>query len=168
MVEPIAMAAALPMLAAPPMFAACLTDVRHRLIPDWTVLAIAATGLVQALLLDSVPTTLAAGGICLLLGVAAARSGLWGWGDAKLIAAAGLLAGLSGLPALLGGTAIAGGLLSALLLLLRGPVRAGSIALPAGAPRWLRAEQTRLRRAPTIPYALAIAAGLAAALQTGA
>lgn len=168
MAEPIAMAAALPMLAAAPMLAACLTDIRHRLIPDWTVLAVAALGLAQALLTGTLPTAAAAGGICLFLGIAAARGGLWGWGDTKLIAAAGLMAGLGGLPALLGGTAIAGGVLSALLLLLRGPVRAGSVALPAGAPRWLRAEQTRLRRAPTIPYALAIAAGLAAALQTGA
>lgn len=168
MATPIAMAAALPMLAALPMIAACLTDVRHRLIPDWTVLAVASVGLVQALLLGTLPTALAAGGICLLLGTAAARGGLWGWGDAKLLAAAGIQAGLSGLPILLFGTAIAGGLLSALLLLLRGPVRAGAIALPASAPRWLRAEQTRLRRAPTIPYALAIAAGLATALQTGA
>jgi Flp pilus assembly protein protease CpaA len=168
MATPIAMAAALPMLAVLPMLVACLTDVRHRLIPDWTVLALASVGLAQALLLGTVPGALAAGGLCLLLGAAAARAGLWGWGDAKLIAAAGVLAGLSGLPALLCGTAIAGGFLSALLLLLRGPVRAGAIALPAGAPRWLRAEQTRLRRAPTIPYALAIAAGLAAALQTGA
>jgi Flp pilus assembly protein protease CpaA len=168
MVEPITMAAALPMLAAFPLLVACRTDVRHRLIPDWSVLAIAAIGLVQALLLGTVAGALAAGGICLVLGTAAARGGLWGWGDAKLISAAGILAGLSGLPALLGGTAIAGGVLSAFLLLLRGPVRAGSIALPANAPRWLRAEHTRLRRAPTIPYALAIAAGLAAALQTGA
>jgi len=168
MVEPITMAAALPMLAAPPMLAACLTDVRHRLIPDWTVVAVGATGLVHALHTATLPGALAAGGICLLLGIAAARGGLWGWGDAKLLAATGTLVGLAGLPAHLSGTALAGGLLSALLLALRGPVRAGTIALPAGAPRWLRAEQTRLRRAPTVPYALAIAAGLAAALQIGA
>lgn len=168
MVEPMTMAAALPMLAVLPMLLACLTDLRHRLIPDWTVVAVAAIGLSNALLAGTVPGALAAGGICLVLGIAAARGGFWGRGDTKLLAAAGLLGGLSGLPILLVGTALAGGFLSALLLALRGPVRAGAITLPAGAPRWLRAEQTRLRRAPTIPYALAIAAGLAAALQTGA
>jgi Flp pilus assembly protein protease CpaA len=62
------------------------------------------------------------------------------------------------------GTALSGGLLAILLMALRGPVRRGALALPAGAPRWLKAEQTRLRRHPSVPYAVAITTGLATAL----
>jgi prepilin peptidase CpaA len=158
------MEAYLTIAAALPMLAACVADVRRRIIPDWSVLAVAALGLALGLAHGMAPAALVAGAICVSLGSAAARAGLWGWGDAKLIGAAGLLVGPAGLPALLAGTAIAGGVMAALLLVLRGPVVAGRLALPAGAPRWLRAEQTRLRRAPTIPYGLAIAAGLALAL----
>jgi prepilin peptidase CpaA len=153
---------------AAPLLAACAVDVRRRLIPDWTVLALATAGLGEAIAAGSIPSAIAAGLVCLFVGVAAATVGLWGWGDAKLVGAAGVAAGWSGLLPLFTGTAIAGGILAALLLVLRQPVRFGWLALPAGAPRWLRAEQTRLRRAPTIPYAIAIAAGLWLALFAGA
>ncbi len=159
------------MALAPPLFAACLWDVRHRLIPDWASAWIAAVGLAAAVVAASLagePATLiapmASGLACLGLGALAARTGLWGWGDAKLLGAAGLVVGPEGLLPLLLGTALAGGGLALLLLALRGPVRRGALALPPGAPRWLRAEQTRLRRYPTIPYAVAIATGLATAL----
>jgi Flp pilus assembly protein protease CpaA len=156
------------MAVAAPLLVACIVDIRRRLIPDWTVAAIALLGVVHALSAGGLATAIAAGLLCLLLGALAGFLGVWGWGDAKLIGAAGLVAGWSGLTLLLAGTAIAGGLIAALLLLLRQPVRAGWIALPEGAPRWLRAEQTRLRRAPTIPYAIAIAVGLFLALPAGA
>jgi prepilin peptidase CpaA len=171
---------------APPLLAACLWDVRLRMIPDWSVLGVAAVGVAgtahsaalaaadaglspagAALALQAASGPAVAGLACLVIGGLAARFGLWGWGDAKLIAAAGLVAGPGGLLPLLLGTAVAGGSLAALLLLLRGPVRAGHLALPAGAPRWLRVEHTRLRRFPTVPYALAIASGLATALLKG-
>jgi Flp pilus assembly protein protease CpaA len=165
------MALLLALALAPPLFAACLWDVRHRLIPDWTVLWVAATGLLgavaSAVSAGSVgPLGLALGGglVCSAISVLAARFGVWGLGDAKLFAAAGLVTGLSGLLELLFATALTGGALALLLLALRGPVRSGALALPAGAPRWLKAEQTRLRRHPTIPYAVAIATGLATAL----
>jgi prepilin peptidase CpaA len=152
---------------APPLVAACLWDVRHRLIPDWTVLWVGGVGVAAALqdfrAADAVGAV-AAGAICLLLGVLAVRGGLWGLGDAKLFGACGLVAGVDGLFLLLLGTSLSGGLLALCLVALRGPVRRGLISLPAGAPRWLKAEQTRLRRHPTVPYALAITTGLATAL----
>lgn len=156
---------------APPLVAACLWDVRHRLIPDWTVLWVGAAGTAAAafdFLSGGGPFGLAdvaaAGAICLLMGALAARAGLWGWGDGKLFGASGLVVGLDGLFPLLLGTALSGGLLAILLIALRGPVRSGALALPAGAPRWLKAEQTRLRRHPSVPYAVAITTGLATAL----
>ncbi|MGL6044781.1 MAG: A24 family peptidase [Sandaracinobacteroides sp.] len=156
------------MALAAPLLAAAVVDVRRRMIPDWTVAMIAAAGLLEAFASGSLTTAVAAGLLCLLLGALAGYLGVWGWGDAKLIGAAGLAAGWSGLLPLFAGTAIVGGIIAGLLLLLRQPVRAGWLALPEGAPRWLRVEQTRLRRAPTIPYAIAIAAGLALALSQGA
>jgi prepilin peptidase CpaA len=165
------MEAYLAMSAAPPLLAACLWDVRHRIIPDWTVMGVMASGVALALVralgeagADALVDAFAIGFLCLLLGALAARAGLWGWGDAKLIGAAGLVAGSDGVLALLLGTSIAGGAMALLLLLLRRPVRAGLLMLPAGAPRWLRVEQTRLRRHPTVPYAIAIAVGLVTAL----
>lgn len=165
------MALLLALALAPPLFAACLWDVRHRLIPDWTVLWVAAVGLFGSVASSVVegsvaPLGHALGGglLCALLSLLAARFGVWGLGDAKLFAAAGLVTGLPGLVQLLFATALTGGAFALLLLALRGPVRSGVLALPAGAPRWLKAEQTRLRRHPTIPYAVAIATGLATAL----
>jgi prepilin peptidase CpaA len=165
------MAVLLALAVAPPLVAACLRDVRHRLIPDWTVAWIGAVGLGAALAgaaeagaIAALAAPLAAGFACFLLGSLAARTGIWGWGDAKLIGAAGLLAGAGGILPLLLGTAVSGGLFALLMLGLRGPVRAGLLAVPAGAPRWLKAEQTRLRRHPTIPYAIPIAVGLLFAL----
>jgi prepilin peptidase CpaA len=148
------------MVAALPMLGACLWDVRYRLIPDWASGGIALAGGAAGLAAATLPATLVAGGLALAAGALAARAGAWGWGDAKLLGASAMVAGLPGLLPLLLGTAVAGGLMAAALLLVRGPVLAGRLALPPAAPRWLRAEQTRLRRAPTLPYALAIAAGL--------
>jgi len=158
------MAALVAMALAAPMLAACISDVRRRIIPDWTVLAIGSVGLASALVLGILPDATLGGLLCLGGGALAARLGAWGWGDAKLLGATGLVTGYSALPALILGTAAAGGMLAAALLLLRAPVQARRLALPDGAPRWLRAEQTRLRRAPSVPYGLAIIAGLLFAL----
>ena len=155
----------------PPLLSACLWDVRHRLIPDWTVLWVGGVGVAASALAalsgdgsSALVGIAAAGAICLLVGALAARGGLWGWGDGKLFGAAGLVVGVDGLMPLLMGTALSGGLFALFLIALRGPVRSGVIALPASAPRWLKAEQTRLRRHPSVPYAVAITTGLATAL----
>jgi len=162
------MAALVVVALAAPMLAACISDVRRRIIPDWAVLAIGSVGLARALMVGAFPDAVFGGLLCIALGSLAALSGVWGWGDAKLLGAAGLVSGLSAMPALILGAAVSGGLLAAMLLLLRAPIRARRLALPAGAPRWLRAEQTRLRRAPSVPYGLAIVAGLLFALLSGA
>lgn len=165
------MATLLKLLAVAPLLAICLADLRHRLIPDWAVLALAGIGLLVALGAEqpwpALQSALAAGGICAVIGALLSGAGLWGWGDAKLLAAAGLLTSLSGLAHMILVTALAGGVLALLLLVLRQPVRSGRWRLPATAPRWLRAEQRRLRLAPSVPYGLAIVAGLIAGPFTG-
>lgn len=162
------MTAIVALLVATPMLAACIVDVRRRIIPDTCVVVIASIGIAAAALSGAPAPTLAAGGVCAGFGFAAVCLGAWGWGDAKLLAAAGLVAPPAALPLLLLATTLAGGAIAGLLLLLRQPLMTGSLALPASAPRWLHAEATRLRRAPSVPYAIAIAAGLAAALASGA
>jgi prepilin peptidase CpaA len=155
-------------LSALPLAAVCAADLRHRIIPDWCVILLALLGLIGALAADqagnpaALRSALVAGGLCALLGGGLSVIGLWGWGDAKLLAAAGLLTGLAGMPRLLLGMALAGGGLALLLLLARMLLLRGRLALPQTAPRWLRAERRRLRLAPSVPYGLAIVAGLIA------
>ncbi len=155
----------LPLLcAAPVLMAACVSDVRRRIIPDWSVLALAAIGIGAAVLGGSLAAHLAVGGLCLLTGGLLAISGLWGWGDAKLLGASGLLVGLDGLVPFANVMVLTGAGLALLLISLRRPVRAGRLPLPPGAPRWLVAEHRRLRAAPSVPYGLAIAAGTLAGM----
>lgn len=162
------MAIVLKLLAVVPLLAICLDDLRHRLIPDWAVLAVAGIGLLGAIVVGqsglALQSALVAGGICAVIGVSLSLVGVWGWGDAKLLAASGLLTSLSGLAPMFLGMTLAGGALALLLLALRQPVRAGQWRLPASAPRWLRKEQRRLRLAPSVPYGLAIVVGLIAGM----
>ncbi len=162
------MAALVAMALAAPMLAACISDVRRRIIPDWTVAAISIVGLAQSMASGTGADAALGGMLGLSAGALAALFGAWGWGDAKLLGAAGMVTGVSAMPSLILGSAAAGGMLAAALLALRAPVRARRLVLPSGAPRWLRAEQTRLRRAPSVPYGLAIVAGLLFALPWGA
>lgn len=162
------MALLLAMAVAIPLAAACMQDVRRRLIPDWTVATIGAVGFSAALATGATADAALGGVVGLCAGALAAVCGAWGWGDAKLLGSAGLAAGWSAMPALVLATAATGTLLALVLLALRAPVQARRLALPSSAPRWLRAEQTRLRRAPSVPYGLAIASGLVFALLSGA
>lgn len=162
------------LLAVVPLAAVCVADLRHRIIPDWCVAVLAVAGLLGgvgaeqsgslAAQASGLPSALLAGGICALIGGGLSVTGLWGWGDAKLLAAAGLVTGLAGLPRLFVGMALAGGGLALLLLVLRHFVRRGRLALKPDAPRWLRAERRRLALAPSVPYGLAIVAGLIAGM----
>ncbi|WP_017667767.1 A24 family peptidase [Sandarakinorhabdus sp. AAP62] len=157
-------------LAVVPLAAVCAADLRHRIIPDWCVAALALIGLLgaagaqQSSGPDALQSALLAGGFCALIGGGLSVIGLWGWGDAKLLAAAGLITGVAGMPRLFMAMALAGGGLALLLLVLRGCVRRGRLALKPDAPRWLRAERRRLRLAPSVPYGLAIVAGLIAGM----
>lgn len=157
--------AALPLLLSlPVLLAACVSDMRRRIIPDWTVLALAGIGLGTAALHNQIGPVLATGAACAGVGAGLSLLGLWGWGDAKLLAAAGLLVGPDGVLIMTNMMVLSGGVLALVLIGLRGPVRAGRLPLPAGAPRWLAAEHRRLRRAPSVPYGLAIVAGIVAGM----
>ena len=79
-----------------------------------------------------------------------------GGGDAKVMAAAGLWLGVTGAPAFLVWTAIAGGAFACMLLL----ARFWGQVYVAGAPRWVG---RLLEPRGDIPYGVAIAAGALAA-----
>ncbi len=94
---------------------ATVCDVRTREIPDWIAIAIAIVAMVSSLfgwLGIGLVWVLAGGGLGLSLGLALFHFAKLGGGDAKLIAALGLVVGPVGLILVLFGTAIAGGALS--------------------------------------------------------
>jgi len=145
-----------------------LADVRWRIVPDWCVIGLAVSAGLAELALGILPSHIVVGFACLAVGVAAAMLRLWGWGDAKLAGAAGLAAGSHHIGAFLMFTSLSGFALAAVILVMRPIALKHLRRSPPHWPRWAQVELTRLRRAPTVPYALAIAAGLAAALASPA
>jgi prepilin peptidase CpaA len=90
------------------------------------------------------------------------RLGWMGGGDVKLLTGASffLPPTLTAQAHLISGTALAGGILAVLYLLLSFMVQRPSRARPAGfLPRIIRCEQWRLSRRGPLPYAAAIAVG---------
>lgn len=149
------MFAAIPSLLALPVFlglvaAAAVSDVRSYRIPNVVPLALALIFLsVQALAghWETLPGVLAAGALALAFGWALQAGGVWGGGDAKLVAAIALWIGMADLPRFLLVTALAGGMLALWYLGRRClAVRAGGVAAEQAEPRHL-------------PYGLAIAVG---------
>ena len=101
------------MLALLAIATAC--DLRMREIPDWISVAIGIVAIISSLTGWpglSIGWVLLGGGTGWLIGYALFRFANLGGGDAKLIAAMGLLVGPAGLLIVLFGMAIAGGVLS--------------------------------------------------------
>lgn len=134
-------------LAAIALFAvAAVTDARVRRIPNWLSLALAALGALRialALLEGSGALAsaldLAAALAVFALGAGAFRFGLLGGGDVKLLAAGTLWLGAAALGPYLMTTVLAGGALALVFI-------AVQLAVPG-------------RQRPSLPYAIAIAAG---------
>lgn len=135
---------------------AAASDVRSRIIPDRVVLLLGANGLALRLSIagwhQAAVSLLAAGVILLVLGQAA-RHGLLGAGDAKLIATVTLFVPVADVPALVLAIALAGGVVSCAYLALRALARHGAMLGP------LRREQRRIAAGLPLPYALAIFLG---------
>ena len=148
------------------LLCAAFQDVRQRLIANRLSLLLLALGLVRHGLRAPDDWVALAGAVVAAAAVLAAGFGLWrcgalGGGDVKLLTAATLFVGLDGLPTLVIGTALAGGVL-ALAALLRSvlsplsPWFHGRLMAPA--------IDTSGR---SLPYAVAIAAGAALAIVPG-
>jgi prepilin peptidase CpaA len=143
--------------------AACVSDVRHRRIPNRLVLALLVLGLAGALLAGGLPglgRSLLSAAVGLALWLPFHIFGPMGAGDVKLFAAAGAwLAPLQTVDAAFL-AAFAGGALSLLWLLRDSGLRFG-IARALHAARWRRELVTdggSARR--KLPYGLAMAVGL--------
>ena len=139
------------MVALGGFVSAAALDVMTRTIPNIVVIVIslAVTGLVLLATPHAFPAHSAVALMVLAGGAALFLMRLWGAGDAKLLAAAALLCGASGLPLLIVGTALSGGVLA--------------MALSAWRLVSRRAEDV------TIPYGLAIACGaILASVSSGA
>lgn len=147
-------------LALPPLAVACAQDLRARLIPDWTGLALAALGLLGAAAAGTLPASIAGGAGCLAFGTAAAWCGLWGGGDAKLFGASGLLVGAGQVVPMVTIMAVTGAGLALIAMAARPVARAIPARTVARWPRIVRNELRRVRVAPSVPYALAIAGGV--------
>ncbi len=108
---------------------AAAEDIRRERIPNALNLALAALYPATAHLTGehAIAWHLACGGIVLTAGLATARKGWLGAGDAKFIAAVSCWTGFGLLAAFLAATALAGGLVALLFLALRPNRRQGSI-----------------------------------------
>ncbi len=106
---------------------AAAEDIRCERIPNALNLALAALYPATALLSGEHPIAwhLACGGIVLTAGLAVARKGWLGAGDAKFIAAVSCWTGFGHLAAFLSATALAGGVIALLFLALRPHCRQG-------------------------------------------
>jgi prepilin peptidase CpaA len=132
------------------LFAAAVTDLRTRIIPDGLVLWVLGTGFLTRCLAQGwtggAVSLLAAAGLFIPF-AAMTHRGLIGGGDAKMIPAASLLVPVSTVLALLLAIALAGGVLAGLYYLVH-------------AVRRRRPSAAQAQAEPLLPYGVAILAGV--------
>lgn len=151
------------------------SDLRRRRIPNWLTLSLALAGILAAAVRPdlSVSQALAGLGVGLLIPFVLFALGMLGAGDAKLLAAIGAWMGPVGVLWVLLFTALAGAALSLGLaarqgrfrVLLRNTALIGLSLLTTRRTGWVSASevaQTAALEKTTLPYALAIFAGLVA------
>lgn len=144
---------------------AALRDIRVRLIPNRLVLTVAAIGLMAGAI--ERPATLwmsflLAFVLLVILG-ALGHYNVLGAGDAKMIAAITLLAPIDRVPILLFAIVMAGGILSAVYLVMYRTLkrRPSDKSESTAFTRWLRRERVRIATGQSVPYGVAIAVGAA-------
>lgn len=145
---------------------ASLRDVRVRLIPNELVLSVTAIGLLAGAV-DRPGTLWISFLFAFLLLIVLGTLGHYdvlGMGDAKMIAAVTLLAPLDRVPTLLLAIIMAGGVLSAVYLILNRVLKRRRRDRPANTAfaRWLHRERVRIASGQSVPYGVAIFAGSAA------
>jgi prepilin peptidase CpaA len=142
------------------ILAASLHDIATRTIPDGLALALAAAGLLTAVLGGRLFGALIAASAIFIVSALCWRRGWMGGGDVKLLGAAALGMPPNSVLAFAAAVAIAGGFLAVLYLLGRHLVRAPTSQRPPGVlARAARVERWRISRGGPLPYACAIAAG---------
>jgi prepilin peptidase CpaA len=154
---------AVPAVAALALSLAALHDVAVRTIPTIPLIAVLALGVASRLADHDMAAAALSSASVFVLGALCWRFGWLGGGDVKLLAACALLAPPGSVPKLLLLTAIAGGILACLYLVLgllarglyapRSDVRPRSFLL-----RVVRTELWRIKRLGSLPYGCAISA----------
>ncbi|BBK31528.1 prepilin peptidase CpaA [Stella humosa] len=151
-------------LIAALMVGAALRDLLVRRIPNGLSVGVALSGLTLRMLdgpMAALSSLAAAGLLFIVLFIAFAR-GVLGGGDVKLATAMALGLPPEGVWLMVVATALAGGVLSLVYLLLRWQARRHA-PFPSGSRhligRFLAVEGRRLRRRGPLPYGVAIAAG---------
>lgn len=132
------------------------SDARSLRIPNGVSLALLGvfvpTALVAGLGLEAMAWHVAAGALVLVVGIALFAFGLFGGGDAKLLAAVALWVGWSDLLPLIFAVALVGGVLSLAVILLR-----------KGLGRWpdwlVKSAEGLFAANKAVPYGIAIAIG---------
>lgn len=142
------------------MLGASLRDVAARTIPNGIPMALALLGVATGIAGGHLIASLLLGAGVFGVAVLCWRAGWLGGGDVKLFGAAALALPPGSVPTFIAASAIGGGVLAVLYLMLGQVVSAPSPVRPAGLlARALRAEQWRLRRRGPLPYVCAIASG---------
>lgn len=146
---------------------AALYDVVTRTVPNRLAAALATLGLgIQVLQGELVMGALAALAVFALAALCWHRNWMGG-GDVKLLGAAALVVPPSSVPAMIAAITMAGLPLAVIYLLCRHRITLGrGLAPPGLLARFARIERRRLRRGGPLPYAVAIASGVAFILAT--
>ncbi|MCG2840565.1 prepilin peptidase [Sandaracinobacter sp. RS1-74] len=141
-------------LAGLMLLIAALCDIRRFEIPDSLSIAILALAVAYGLTQPGFPWLWHGASLLLMFGIGAGlfAIGWMGGGDVKLLVASAAWTTLKGLPMLLAGVMLAGGVLAILLLAGR------AVAKRAGAPA--DSMPGPLREGAPLPYAIAIAGGI--------
>ena len=142
------------------MFGASLHDVATRTVPNGIPVALALLGVTCAMVCGHLGGSMVAGGTVFLSAMFCWRRGWLGGADVKLLGAAALLLPPEVVPAFIAASAIAGGVLGLMYLMLGHLVAAQAGPCPSGLlARVLRAERWRLSRRGPLPYVCAIFGG---------
>ncbi|HBK08972.1 MAG TPA: prepilin peptidase [Acetobacteraceae bacterium] len=141
---------------------AAWSDLATRIIPNQACIVIVAAGMTARAMAGAAPLawSLLFSALLFCLLVAAHARGILGGGDVKLISATAIALPPAGAFLFLTATAVAGGALAAVHLLLR--YLPPPAPMPAGAPllsRLCAIERWRIRRHSPLPYGIAIASG---------
>jgi prepilin peptidase CpaA len=142
------------------LIGASLHDMAARTIPNGVPSALALLGAADGALTGHLTASLLLGAGVFVPAFLCWRAGWLGGGDVKLFGTAALALPPASVPGFVAASAIAGGLLAAIYIVLARVLPPASPVRPKGLlARALRVEQWRIRRRGPLPYVCAIASG---------
>lgn len=147
---------------------AAAQDIAFRIIPNTVCAGLVLVGLILRFDDGSIVRSVAFALLVFCCGILCWRRGMMGGGDAKLLGAAALVVPPQDIGSLLVLTALCGGALAVVYIVLSRVVQVAPARKTRFAPgRILRAERWRIRRGAPLPYGVAIACGGITLLMAG-